>query len=489
MHLSKAISLPMTTIMLASLMISGCSVLIAQPLDETVSTPLPHRSQAEMRQLMVNGKAIATIDNTATELDDYVPIAPISEALGWIYTWDKSTGVVTVEQQNGVVTTFSISSLKATRNGYPVSLQVAPKIIQNEVWLSGSDGRHGGDISMLFTPDSAAWDDSGQSYQVYQFPELDQMQTNLEKEAISAIERQLRGQQIEFKAVGGARKAIEESGKIESSDALNQFPKDIEIQSVQQLTDSETVDDGLVKVVVNFSVAYQPAFNEDWGYWLFKQPGKTQYEHSYLIRFRDGQTDLELISERIDRSSLGSPVPFLDESDFARISNEWQQSNAYSLSEILKMMDDLVEESERSELSCLLLRVNTQNPLILSGLDDETILSYFSESVRTSLGWDNFLKLENSKDPDFTVLHATSTEDLISAIIIGNWTVDSINMRPVLLDVDLSWDGEIWRFTRMENVRQYESVYDLAIQEPQLYERISEQFVFRKETGINPFYL
>ena len=41
----------------------------------------------------------------------------------------------------------------------------------------------------------------------------------------------------------------------------------------------------------------------------------------------------------------------------------------------------------------------------------------------------------------------------------------------------------------MENVRQYESVYDLAIQEPQLYERISEQFVFRKETGINPFYL
>ena len=153
------------------------------------------------------------------------------------------------------------------------------------------------------------------------------------------------------------------------------------------------------------------------------------------------------------------------------------------------MMDDLVEESERSELSRLLLRVNTQNPLILSELDDETILSYFSESVRTSLGWDNFLKLENSKDPDFTVLHATSTEDLISAIILGNWTVDSINMRPVLLDVDLSWNGEIWRFTRMENVRQYESVYDLAIQEPQLYERISEQFVFRKETGINPFYL
>ena len=488
MHLIKALSLPVIFIMLANLMIPGCRSLIVQP-HETVSPSLSRQQRSEIRQLMVNGKTIAIISNTADEVTNYVPIAPIAEALGWMYIWDKSTGVVTVEQQNGIVTTFSISSLNATRNGYPVYLQVAPKIIRDEIWLSSSDGRYGGDISMLFTPDYAAWDDSGQVYQFYQFPEPDQRQTNLEKKAITAVEQQLRGQQVELKAVGGARRTIEESKKIESSNDLNQFPKNIEIQNVQELTDSETADDGLVKVVVHFSVAYQPVFNEDWGYWLFKQPGNTQYEHSYLIRFRDGQANLELISEKIDRSRLGSPIPFLDESDFARISNEWQQDNAYSLSEILKVIDEFVQEADRSELSHLLLRVNTHNPRILSELDDETILSYFSESVKNSSGWDDFLKLENSKDPDFTVLHATSTEELISAVILGNWTVDGINMRPILLNVDLFWNGEIWKFTRMENVRQYDSVYDLAIQEPQLYEKISEQFVFRQAIGINPFYL
>lgn len=60
---------------------------------------------------------------------------------------------------------------------------------------------------------------------------------------------------------------------------------------------------------------------------------------------------------------------------------------------------------------------------------------------------------------------------------------------PILIDIELSWDGGMWKFTRMENIRQYENIYELMLQEPRLYEEIAEQFVFREGTNISPFYM
>ena len=117
------------------------------------------------------------------------------------------------------------------------------------------------------------------------------------------------------------------------------------------------------------------------------------------------------------------------------------------------------------------------------------ILNYFADTVRSSPGWAAISRLENSRHPVFRILYESSREDWISATVFGNWTVDSTNFMPILIDIELSWDGGMWKFTRMENVRKYENIYELMLQEPRLYEEIAEQFVFRKETGISPLVL
>ncbi|MDV3351945.1 copper amine oxidase N-terminal domain-containing protein [Leptothoe sp. LEGE 181152] len=433
--------------------------------------PLTSEKTTEARQIIVNGEEVTTIVTQPDGFAGYVPIMPIVEALGGTYIWDKATQTVIVEQQDEMDITFRVGDLNVMRNGYPLRIREFPQIIDDQVWVPGYNWLPGSAISRMFDVDYANWDQSEKVYRIYRFPEPDQVQTDLEDAAVAAVKQYLQTQHIEL---------------TRSPSELSQSPQDILIESVQQLSESGTVNNGLVKVVVSFSTTYQPIPEEAW---LFSQAGKTQYEHSYLVRIREGEPHLELISEQSDRTGLGAPIPLLDESDFSRITDDWEEENFYSLPELLEILDHMVTEVDRPSFSELLTRVTTQNSFHLSELDDAVILSYFSESVRRSPEWEIFLELEDSKDPAFTVLSASSMEDQITATILGNWTVDSVNMRPILLNIELSQNNKIWKITRMENIRQYKNIYSLMMLEPQLYEEIAEQFVFRKETDISPFYL
>ncbi|MFG6107244.1 copper amine oxidase N-terminal domain-containing protein [Leptothoe sp. EHU-05/26/07-4] len=433
--------------------------------------PLTSEKTTEPHQIIVNGEEVATISAQPDGFAGYVPIMPIVEALGGTYIWDKATQTITVEQQDEMVITFRVGDLNVIRNGYLLRIRESPQMIDDQVWVPGYNWLPGSAISRMFDVDYANWDQSEKVYRIYRFPEPDQVQTDLEDAAVAAVKQYLQTQHIEL---------------TRSPSELPQSPQEILIESVQQLSESGIVNNGLVKVVVSFSTTYQPVPEEAW---LFSQAGKTQYEHSYLVRIREGEPHLELTSEQSDRTGLGAPIPLLDESDFSRIANDWEAENFYSLPELLEILDHMVTEVDRPSFSELLTRVTTQNSFHLSELDDEVIFSYFSESVRSSPEWEIFLELENSKDPTFTVLSASSLEDQITATILGNWTVDSVNMRPILLNIELSQNNKIWKITRMENIRQYKNIYSLMRLEPQLYEEIAEQFVFRKETDISPFYL
>lgn len=68
------------------------------------------------------------------------------------------TQTVTVEQQDGIITTFTIGDPNVTRNGYPLRIRESPKIIDTEDGVSGQIWLHGSDISRVFDIDYASWD-------------------------------------------------------------------------------------------------------------------------------------------------------------------------------------------------------------------------------------------------------------------------------------------------------------------------------------------
>ena len=466
---SKSLSFSlMVTVLTIGVITSGCTYSdFSSQSDNDLSllsnNQISTSQISDVRQLIVNQELVSSISYESDEITVYVPIAPIVHALGWTYVWNQKTKSGTI-QQGESVTNFTIGNRIVYRNGYPI-MYGGSKIIEGEAWLDSLA------MSRIIDVDYAGWDPHRQEYRVLQFPKPDQNQTDLEEAAVEEVLQHLRTQQIEL---------------TRSPLGLTQTPQNIRNKSVQQLTDLETTNDGLVKVVVEFMADYQPSPEE---YWLFDQSGKTRYEHTYQISFKGGQASLDLLSKRTDRTALGSPVPFLDDSDFAKISEEWRKNNFYSLPEMLRIIDTFVKESDNGSFSSLLTRVNTQNLFYLPELDNEEVLNYFSESARNSPGWEAFLNLEGARDPGFTILSASSTKDLISAKIIGNWTFDGINMKPILLDVDLTCDGENWEITRFENVQLYENIYELADQNSRLYEKIAEQYIFRTVTRISPFYL
>ena len=280
-------------IVATGLMASGCTAMIGQTQIETDVQPLMSDQTTDVRQIIINTEMVATISVQPDEFSGYVPVEPIVEALGGTYIWDKVAQTVIVEQPEDVVTTFKVDNVNVIRNRYPLRIRESPQIIDDEIWLPGSA------ISRMFDVDYADWDQSGQIYRIYRFPEPDQLQTDLEYAAIAAVQQHLQDQEIEL---------------VRSPSELPQSPQNIVIKSVQQLSEVETVNDGLVKVVVSFSTNYQPVPEETW---LFSQSGETQYERSYFLRFREGESELELISERLDRTGLGVPIPFLDESEFS----------------------------------------------------------------------------------------------------------------------------------------------------------------------------
>ena len=462
---NKSLSLSLMVVVLTiGANLSGCaySPREVQSEDDLISPVTNQISDA--RQLIVNQELVASISYQSDEIAVYVPVAPIVDALGWTYVWNEKTKSGTI-QKGESVTSFTIGNRIVYRDGYPIFTYRGSRIIGGEAWLNSLA------VPQIIDVDYAGWNPNRQEYRVLQFPKPDRNQTDLEKAAVEEVLQHLQVHQIEL-----TRSPLE----------LTQMPENIRTKSVQQLADLETTNDGLVKVVVEFTTDYQPSSEE---YWLFGQPGKTRYEQIYQVSFKEGQASLDLLSERTDRTALGSPVPFLDDSDFAKISEEWRKNNFYSLPETLKILDTFVKDSDNGSFSSLLARVNTQNLFYLPELDNEEVLNYFSESTRNSSGWEVFLSLEGARDPGFTILSASSTKGVISAKIIGNWTFDGVNMKPILLDADLTWDGENWRITRFENVQLYENVYELSNQTSRLYEKIAEQYIFRTVTRFSPFYL
>lgn len=246
------------------------------------------------------------------------------------------------------------------------------------------------------------------------------------------------------------------------------IPRSIEIISSRQLTAGDTSLQGAVKVVARYTTDYKPNPSIRTR-WQTQSPEKVQHERTYFLIAENGKSRIDaLITERSNRSFLGAPIPFLEEADLTEMAKSWRQNNTL-------FYVDLIGDFSINLLSPWRAKAH---------LGDATALENFSEVVQKSQGWQDFLSLQNSKDPIFTFVEVSSTKDRIAGTIIGNWIADSVNFTPVVMEVELERKTDRWMFTRIDNVRHYENSKALWMNESQLYEKVAKQYVYREVTRV-----
>ena len=108
-------------------------------------------------------------------------------------------------------------------------------------------------------------------------------------------------------------------------------------------------------------------------------------------------------------------------------------------------------------------------------------IALFSDEVKDSQAWTDFLAMEVLYDPSFKVMKAKSTEDHISATITGNRF--HFGIVPVVFEIEMVKKGDKWIFTNIEDVRTYETIWDMHLKNPKLYEEVVRIYnYFRKQS-------
>lgn len=184
---------------------------------------------------------------------------------------------------------------------------------------------------------------------------------------------------------------------------------------------------------------------------------------------------------------LASEIPQveLNETEIEEMEREWEKSNFYSYGEIADLNQEFIDVALRMAY----LTANYGRPTSSDPKEDlelkkknEYYLSRFSEEVKNSMGWNDFLALEPRQDPVFNVLQATSTENHITATIVANF-FSGFGFVPAILEVEMKKQGDTWLFTRLENVRAYKTLKEMQAAEPATYDLLVKVYNYRYGTG------
>ncbi|MFA5536586.1 MAG: copper amine oxidase N-terminal domain-containing protein [Bacillota bacterium] len=178
---------------------------------------------------------------------------------------------------------------------------------------------------------------------------------------------------------------------------------------------------------------------------------------------------------------FSSDVPRMEltEAERAEIEKDWQENNFYNYEE----MKDINRDFISYPLRVVYMR-NAEGPPDLSELEPrfveeyENALSHFTEEIRKSSGWYDFLAMGHYYDPSFSVLRAKSTENQIDATLVGHRF--HFGFVPVILEVEMVKEGDKWVFTGMENVRPFDTIAELQVADRELYEQLVRILNYRR---------
>ena len=433
---------------------------LSQSVSQETPSPSPEYSFTFNRQPEV------AYSNTLSEVQ-YLPLFPVLEAMGVDYDWNQSSNTVTFSKGNNRIELEPGNESEiATRNGYIIT--IPSQVSNEEVWINALNNNS----PLLLGIDHVSFDESEQQWQLYNFQKQTDSQTPLEKAAAELIEDYLAMNPEQRTTLLSPDKEISYSPyDPEHLDSV----KDIEIKSAVQLTTTDNLNQGLVKVVARYTTDYDGEPIEglpDLGY---NVPGETIHETTFIVRANDGETAIDdVIANQTNRTSTGAPIPLLEEEDYIEIGREWQQKNL---------------NTNYCDLSSIIIDfVDPTLGKIHAGVTelDEEVLARFSEEVKQSKGWQDFRSLEGERDSFYRIIEATYSQDgqSLSATLLGNWVATSVSFTPILLEIELVKEGNDWKFTRLANVRLYQNARELELNEPQTYSKVAKLVSYQRDVGM-----
>ncbi|MGF1486209.1 MAG: hypothetical protein ACFBSE_03740 [Prochloraceae cyanobacterium] len=398
-----------------------------------------------------------------------LPLFPILEAMDINYKWNQINNNLAIYDGKNTVK-IDLNSGFVNRNGYKIG---SPEftVINGEVWIGISKS-----LPLLLGIDRISWNQNTKEWQLYRFPKQNDRQTFLEKKAIDLVKDYLtRGNpalRTEIDDRERAKILNTNPETIDSSKKQNLAVRNIKINSAIQLSPADNLDRGTVKVAVSYTTDYIP-------WWTYNVPGETNHEKTIIVKAdrREMFVD-EVIAHKTNRSSTGSPIPLLKEEDRIKIYRESHRKLSNYYSQNLRSLS-------RDFITPTLTRINTNNDFYLPKLSDKAILARFSEEVRQSRGWQDFVSLKGAKDPYFYILEATETNNSLSATLIGNWSCNSISLTPILMEIKLVKDeNDSWKFTSITKVRLYKNSRQLELNEPETYQELARLISYLRDVNL-----
>ena len=176
------------------------------------------------------------------------------------------------------------------------------------------------------------------------------------------------------------------------------------------------------------------------------------------------------------------PLMELNEIEKREIEKDWEENNFYTIEEMRVINRHSIDYPLRTVymLNWVTSTELSEDEQRFKEEYDKNI-ACFSDEIMDSQAWTDFLSMEILYDPSFGVMRAKSAEDYISATITGNRF--HFGVVPVVFEIEMVKEGDKWIFTSIEDVRTYETIWDMHLKNPELYEEVVRIYnYFRKQS-------
>ena len=232
-------------------------------------------------------------------------------------------------------------------------------------------------------------------------------------------------------------------------------------------------------------------------YGIKEQLGATDHDSNYRIPIVDIPEEVFAVenfllpSPPADYAYLfASQIPRIELSKIEKeeLEREWEDNNYYSYNEMFEIQRNFIDLPLYIVYSTYKLGLpQSSDPQenILFKKEYEYYLSFFTDEVKNSSSWADFMAIEpiTGGNPTFQILQAQSIENRITATIIGN-RFAGFWILPFLMDIEMEKEGDKWLFTSIDNIKVYETMQEMQKNDPEMYYLLVKIYNFRKDQGM-----
>lgn len=202
----------------------------------------------------------------------------------------------------------------------------------------------------------------------------------------------------------------------------------------------------------------------------------TLIENNGEIRLTDEQTlDYRYLIEEDSRIYLGIPLRDLTNEELLKINEQWNKVNAYRYEELLDLdFGSILSRMYEYRVLCDFEYVEKEEYY-------QNLLQHFSDDIQNSQGWKDFLSLNGGNTPpEFKPIIVESRSDYIRMTMYGYLYPDLFESNLAIVDVVIEKIDNKWIFTKIENVKEYQTLYDFRENNRSLYESTIKMISYLK---------